>query len=158
GPDHPDVANSLNDLAELYKEEDRIDEALLMARAAAQKQFVRKQLYLNILTEAVAKSLVLKPEAIYEGYKLVQQATSSAASSAINQLSVRFAAGRDELAQLIRRDQDLSAESDNLDKVLIAEISKEPRKRVRAKEQQIRGHLESIATERSEIQASFRQR
>jgi Tetratricopeptide repeat len=115
GPDHPSVATSLGNMAQLYAAENRLGDALPLVRASVQKGFVRTQVYLNILTGAVAKSLVLKTDAIDESYQVVQRGTSSAASNAINRLSVRFAAGNDELAQLIRRDQDLSDENERLD-------------------------------------------
>jgi tetratricopeptide (TPR) repeat protein len=154
GPNHPHVAVSLNNLAVLYKNQGRFADALPLIRTAAQGGF-DQELYLDVLTGALAKSLVLKTDAIDESYQVVQRATSSSASSAINQLSVRFAAGNDELAQLVRREQDLSGENDSLDKIMIAEVSKEPSKRVGAKEQQIRDRLKSIAAERAEIQLSL---
>ena len=41
-------------------------------------------------------------------------------------LAARFAAGSNELAQLVRKDQDLTAEADRLDKNIIAAVSKPP--------------------------------
>ena len=51
---------------------------------------------------------------------------SSAAGEAISKLAARFAAGTSELAQLVRKDQDLTAEADHLDKSIIAAVSKPP--------------------------------
>jgi hypothetical protein len=44
-------------------------------------------------------------------------------------LAVRFAAGTDDLAQLVRKDQDLSAENERLDKDLVVAVSKPPNQR-----------------------------
>ena len=105
GPDHSDVAQSFKYFAALYLVQGRYADALPLVRDAARRGFERKSLYLEILTGASAKSLVTSADAFNEGYQVVQRATSSAASQAVNQLSVRFAAGSDQLAQLVRRDQ-----------------------------------------------------
>jgi len=157
GPDHPIVAQSLNNLAELYLLQGRYADALPLVRSAAQRGFERKSLYLAVLTGASAKSLVTNADAFNEGYQVVQRATSSAASQAVNQLSVRFAAGSDQLAQLVRRDQDLSSENERLDKLIIEAASKEPSKRDAAKEQEIRARLQLIASERAQIQTTLYQ-
>ena len=52
-----------------------------------------------------------------------------AAASAVNKLAVRLAAGSDRLAELVRRDQDLAAEAEALDKAIVAAVSKERAKR-----------------------------
>jgi CHAT domain-containing protein len=157
GPDHPNVSSSLNNLAELYSRQNLFDKALPLVRTAAQKGFLRKEMYLDALKGAVVKSLVISTDAIDESYQVVQRGTSSAASNAINRLAVRFAAGNDELAQLVRRDQDLSGENESLDKSLIDAVSKEPSKRNFPTEQRIRDRLKSIVTERTENETSLNQ-
>jgi CHAT domain-containing protein len=156
GADHPGVATALSNLAYLYQAQGRYAAALPLVRT--RKGFGGKNIYLDVLTSAVAASLVTATEAFNESYEVVQRETSSDASEAINQLSVRFSAGSGDLAQLVRRDQDLFAENDSLDKILIAEVSKELSKRVGAKEQQIRDRLKWIAVERAEIQDSLHRR
>jgi hypothetical protein len=42
---------------------------------------------------------------------------------------VRFAAGYNRLAQLVRQDQDLTAEAGNLDEAIIGAVAKEPSRR-----------------------------
>jgi CHAT domain-containing protein len=158
GPDHPKVATLVNNLAELYQAQGRYAAALPLVRTAAQKGFDRRPVHLAVLTGALTISLITRSEALDESYYVVQRSESSAASDAINQLSLRFAAGNDELAQLVRRDQDLFAENAILDKILIEAVSKEPNKRDAATEQRIRNRLKSIAAERTEIGTTFNQR
>jgi CHAT domain-containing protein/Tfp pilus assembly protein PilF len=158
GPDHSDVAASLHNLAHLYYNQGRYADALPFVRITAQRGFLHKPIYLNVLTGAVTKSLVSKFDALHESYRVIQQASSSAASNAINQLSVRFAAGNDQLAQLVRKDQDLASESERLDKSLIEAVSREPSKRIAAEEEQKKARLQLIVTERTQIQATLVQR
>jgi CHAT domain-containing protein/Tfp pilus assembly protein PilF len=158
GTNHPDVAFSLNNLAELYVVERRYGDALPLVRAAAQIGAQRKSIYLTALTGASAKTLITNADAFNEGYQVVQRAASSAASQAVNQLSVRFAAGNDRLAELVRRDQDLSSETERFDKLIIEAASKEPSKRDAAKEQEIRARLRLIASERAQIETTLYQR
>jgi CHAT domain-containing protein/Flp pilus assembly protein TadD len=158
GPDHPNVATSLNNLASLYYLQRRYADALHLARATAQKGFDSRNIHLDAITGALANRIIPKPAAVDESYQVIQQAKSSAASNAINQLSVRIAAGADDLAQFVRREQDLSAEDRALDKLLIAELSKEPAKRNLGKEQEIRDRIKLIASERTQIQTSLNDR
>jgi CHAT domain-containing protein len=158
GPTHPDVAVSLNNLAGLYERQDRLVDALPLIRAAAQKGFNRKKVYLDVLMGGAANSTIPNADALNESYQVVQQAASSAASSAINQLSVRFAAENNQLAQFVRRDQDLSAEYESLDRSLIAAVTKEPSKRDSVIEQQIRDRLQEITVERAHIEAELTER
>jgi tetratricopeptide (TPR) repeat protein len=114
GSDHPDVAMSLTYLAASLSSQGRYTDALPLVRAAAQKGS-NKNVYLAVLTGALTTSLIARSEALDESYHVVQRSMSSAASDAINQLSLRFAASNDELAQLVRRDQDLFAENARLE-------------------------------------------
>jgi CHAT domain-containing protein/Flp pilus assembly protein TadD len=158
GSDHRDVATALNNLAALYADQSRYADALPLIRTAANKGFDRKTIHLAVLTGALTNALITRTEALDESYEVIQRATSSAASNAISQLSIRFAAGNDELAQLIRRDQDLGAENENLDKFLIAAVGQEPSKRDLPTEQRIRDRLKSISIERAEIGTRLNQR
>ena len=158
GPDHPLVAGPLNNLAGLYLVQGRFADALPLVRDAARRGFEQKSLYLAVLTGASAKSLITNADGFNEGYQVVQRATSSAASQAVNQLSVRFATGNDQLAELVRRDQDLSSENERLDKLIIEAVSQEPSKRDATKEQDVRKRLRLIASERAQIETTLYQR
>jgi hypothetical protein len=76
-------------------------------------------------------------------------------AAAVSKLAVRLSAGSDRLAQLVRKDQDLAAEADTLDKAIIAAVSKEPGKRDATGEQRIRDRLAAIVTERNGLQKVF---
>jgi tetratricopeptide (TPR) repeat protein len=136
GRDHPFVAGSRNNLASLYRFQGRYADALPLVRTAAENGSENLPIHLAILTGAAAQSLIKNIEGIDEGFQVVQRAVSSAASNAINQLSARFATGKDELARIVRKDQDLSLENELLDKRLVEFISKEPAKRDVSKEEQ----------------------
>ncbi len=85
----------------------------------------------------------------------IQRGTQSSAASAVNKLAVRLAAGTDRLAELVRRDQDLAAEAEALDKALVAAVSKERSKRDSAAEQRTKARLAAISTERPSLQKTL---
>jgi CHAT domain len=79
----------------------------------------------------------------------------SAWTAVVNKLAARLAAGSDRLASLVRNDQDLVAEAENLDKAILAAVSKEPAKRDTVAEQRIRDRLAEIAKQRAALQGVF---
>jgi CHAT domain-containing protein len=70
-------------------------------------------------------------------------------------LAVRLAAGSDRLAQLVRRDQDLAAEGETLDKAIVAAVSRDRSKRDAVAEQRSRERLAAISAERAALQKTF---
>ncbi|MGY4432981.1 CHAT domain-containing protein [Bradyrhizobium sp. F1.13.1] len=70
----------------------------------------------------------------------------------MNKLAVRLAAGSDRLAELVRRDQDLAAESEALDKAIVTAVSKQSAQRDLATEQRSRARIATIANERAGLQ------
>ena len=70
----------------------------------------------------------------------------------MNKLAVRLAAGTDRLAELVRRDQDLAAEAEALDKAIVAAVSKERPNATRLPSSARRTRLAAIATERGALQ------
>ena len=89
---------------------------------------------------------------------VAQRASSSAAAGAVSKLAARFAAGSGELAQLVRKDQDLIAEAESLDKTVVAFVSKPPAQRSAATEDAIRQRIEAIKAEREKLAQIFIQR
>jgi CHAT domain-containing protein len=83
---------------------------------------------------------------------------ASAAASAVSKLAARFAASTGELAQLVRRDQDLTAEAESLDKAVVAFVSKPPAQRSVAAEEEIRRRIEAVKAERDRLQKILDQR
>ena len=158
GPDHPDVAGSLNNLAALYRDQGRWPEALPLVRTATERGYVDRSVHLSVLLGAKRAKDLSEDKAITESFVVVQRAASTAASAALSQLAVRFAAGTDELAQLVRKDQDLSAENERLDKDLLAAVSKPPNQRDANREAATRKRLEEIADARAEVGRILAQR
>ena len=149
GPEHPKVAFYLSNLAALYKDQGRWAEGLPLARQASERRFFRQAWHLSLLFAARHAKYLSEDEAIAESFAVVQRAYSTAASAALSQLAVRFAAGTDDLAQLVRKDQDLSAENERLDKALLAALSKPPSQRDANREAATRKRLEEIADARA---------
>jgi CHAT domain-containing protein len=72
----------------------------------------------------------------------------------VNKLAVRLAAGSDRLAELVRKDQDLASEAEQLDKTIVAGLSRQAG-RDPAAAQRGRGRLAAIAAERAGLQKTL---
>jgi CHAT domain-containing protein len=116
-----------------------------------ERGFVNRSVHLSVLLGAKHTKYLSEDKAIAESFDVVQRAASTAASAAVSQLAVRFAAGTDDLAQLVRKDQDLSAENKRLDKDLVAAVSKPPNQRDGNRETATRKRLDEIASARAEV-------
>ena len=110
---------------------------------------------LPVLADAERSKLIPTDQAVDAMLNAIQRGTQSSAASAVNKLAVRLAAGNDRLAELVRRDQDLAAEAEALDKALVAAVSKERSKRDLAAEQRVKARLAAIATERPSLQKTL---
>jgi CHAT domain-containing protein len=158
GRDHPDVATSLNNLADLYNKQARYGDALPIIRRTLSQGTASKIVAFPVLFESQAQNLVGAAQALGDSYEIVQRASSSAAANAVSKLAARFAAGSGELARLVRSDQDLTGEAEGLDKAVIAFVSKLPAERSAAAEGQIRKRIEAVKAERERLQSVFDQR
>jgi tetratricopeptide (TPR) repeat protein len=155
GPDHPDVAPYQSGLADIYVSQGRIDDALPLVAATIAKKRGAPSVALPVLFEAQAKGLAPRAKAVDDALNVVQRVSQTSAAAAVSKLAVRLSAGSDRLAQLVRQDQDLATEADNLDKAVIAAVSKEPAKRDAAAEQRIRDRLAAIAKQRDALRGVF---
>jgi CHAT domain-containing protein len=155
GPDHADVAELLNDLATLYGNQGRYADALPLVRRTLSNNTAATRAALPVLFGARGAKFISADEAIDDGLIGAQQASQSSAGQALNALAVRFAAGNNRLAKLVRKDQDLAGEAEALDKTIIAAVSQEPSKRDPVAEQRIRERIAAIAKERDDLQAVF---
>jgi len=155
GPDHPSVAMALNNLAALYQKQGRFADALPFAQRVIGNGRALPAVALPVLFGAAHDKLIPAQTALDDSLNVVERAAQTAAASAIGQLAVRLAAGSDRLAQLVRKDQDLAAEADTLDKTILAAVSKEPSQRNAAAEQKIRERLAAIGKERDALQKLF---
>src|SRR6267154_177379 len=135
GPDHPDATTSTNNLASFYRAEGRAADALPLVQRLVATGRAQLRAALAVLLDAQRQQLVPPEKALDHALNAIQRGTRSQAASAVNKLAVRLAAGSDRLAELVRRDQDLAAEAEALDKSIVAAVSKERAKRDVAAEQ-----------------------
>jgi CHAT domain-containing protein len=108
-----------------------------------------------VLFGTQGNGLVPTGKAQDDALNVVQRSSRSAAAAAVNKLGVRLAAGSGRLAGLVRNDQDLTAQAEALDKLILAAVSKELAKRDAAAEQRIRDRLAEIAKQRTVLQGVF---
>ena len=155
GPDHPDTATSMNNLAAFYQASGRPDDGLPLVRRLIASGRAQLSAALPVLADAQRQQLLPLEQAVDDMLNAIQRGTQSSAASAVNKLAVRLAAGNDRLAELVRRDQDIQAEAETLDKAIVAAVSKERAKRDVAAEQHARDRLAVIATERARLQKTF---
>jgi tetratricopeptide (TPR) repeat protein len=151
GPNHPDVTQSLNNLAELYRAQDRYADALPIVRRIISQNGADKAVPFAALYGAQAKALISPTQALDASFAVVQRSVSTAAGEAVSKLAARFGAGTNELAQLVRIDQDLTAESDRLDKTIISAVSRPPAERNASAEDQLRRRIDEIKSERDKL-------
>jgi CHAT domain-containing protein len=155
GPEHPDAWTSLNNLAFLYQAEGRTADALPLVERAIASGRAQLRVALPVLFAAQRQQLVPAEKALDDALNAVQRGAQSSAASAVNKLAIRLAAGSDRLAELVRRDQDLAAEAEALNKAIVAAVSKERSKRDAAAEQRSRERLGAISAERATLQKTF---
>ena len=155
GANHPDAAISLNNLASLYQTQGRTADALPLTEKTLAGGRAQLRVALPVLLAAQQQQLMPAERALDDALNAVQAGSQSSAAAAVNKLAVRLAAGTDRLAQLVRRDQDLAAEAETLDKAIVAAVSKERAKRDAASEQKSRDRLAVIAAERATLQKTF---
>jgi tetratricopeptide (TPR) repeat protein len=152
GPDHPDVATVLSHLASLYGSEGRYADALPLVQITIGHGHAASSVALPVLFAAQRYGLTPAGKAQDDALNVVQHASQSAAAAAVNKLAARLAAGTDRLADLVRNDQDLTAEVEALDKAILAAVSKDPAKRDATAEQRTRDRLTEIAKQRTALQ------
>jgi CHAT domain-containing protein len=148
GQDHPDVANTLNDLAILSASSGNSENTLaysrkatasVIAHAAAESTGAQHKdeagglleqrtnyfaRHVANLAAAAQKRLEPESELGREALVMAQWAKQPVAASAVEQMALRFAAGSDALATLVRERQDLSAFRRERDKALLVALSK----------------------------------
>ena len=155
GPDHPNVVTALNNLAALYGNQHRYSEALPLIQTTISHKRAATWAALPVLFGAQSENLISPDEALDESLNVVQRASHTSAGQALNALAARFSAGPGRLAELVRKDQDLAAEAESLDKAIIAAVAKEPSRRDAAAEQKIKDRIAAVAKEREDIGKIF---
>lgn len=155
GPDHPDVGTSTSNLAYFLYVSGQTADALPLAESTLGSNRAQLRVVLPVLFDARQQHLLPDDKALNEALAAIQRGTQSSAASAVNKLAVRLAAGSDRLAELVRRDQDLAAESEALDKAIVAAVSKPSAQRDAAAERRSRARLVTIASERAGLQTTL---
>jgi CHAT domain-containing protein len=152
GPEHPELAESLNAIADFYRAQGRDAEALAMVERTIASGRALPAVALPVLAAAQRQNLISAEAALDLALNVAQRTIQSSAASAVNKLAVRLGAGNDRLAALVRKDQDLAAEAETLDKAIIAAVSRASSKRDAAGEQRSKERLGAIAVERGRLQ------
>jgi CHAT domain-containing protein len=155
GSDHPETATLVNNLAALYQDEGRSGDALPLVEHMIAGGRAQLRVALPVLYAAARQQLLPSAEAMDEALDAIQRGAQSQAASAVNKLAVRLAAGSDRLADLVRKDQDLAAETEALDKAIIAAVSGATPKRDVAAENRSKARLAAIAVARASLQKSL---
>jgi CHAT domain-containing protein/Tfp pilus assembly protein PilF len=155
GADHPDTVISTGNLAYFLYVSGRTADALPLADKTLASGRAQLRIVLPILLSARQQHLLPDDKALDKALAAVQRGTQSSAAAAVNKLAVRMAAGSDRLAELVRQDQDLAAESEALDKAIVAAVSKPSAQRDRAVEQRSRTRIATIANERAGLQKTL---
>jgi hypothetical protein len=122
GSDHPETATLVNNLAALYQDEGRSGDALSLVEHMIAGRRAQLRVALPVLYAAARQQLLSSAKAMDGALDAIQHGAQSQAASAVNN-AVRLAAGSDRLADLVRKDQDLAAETEALDKAIIAAVS-----------------------------------
>ena len=120
--------------------------------------FANKSIALAVLHSSENQNLVAPKALMDASYTVLQRSVSSAAGEAISKLAVRFSASTTELAQLVRKDQDLTAEIQRLDKSIVDAVSKPPAERNPLVEKLIRKRMDEITPERAKLQEVLNER
>jgi CHAT domain-containing protein/Tfp pilus assembly protein PilF len=154
-PDHPQVALVLNNLVSMYQALGRPGDALPLVKRVIANGRALPVAVLPALASAARTKILPDEEAVNASLNVVQRSSQTAVAAAVNNLAVRLAAGSDRLAQLVRKEQDLAAESERLEKAIIAATSSDPSKRDAASEQRIRDRLAAIGQERAGLEKTF---
>jgi len=154
GADNPDVATSQNNLAAFYQAQGRTADALPLVEKTIASGRAQSGSALAVLFAAAAKQLMPPEKALDQALAVVQRGNQSSAAAAVNKLAVRLAAGSDHLAELVRRDQDLAAEAEALDKTMVAALSRAGGHDAAAGKRE-RDRLAAIAVERGSLQQSL---
>jgi CHAT domain-containing protein len=107
---------------------------------------------------AAAAASRIEPQAVLgrEGFEIAQWAIQSAAGAAVQQMGVRFAAGDDALAALVRESQDLSALWRDRDKALVEALAQPQAQRNQAMIDNTRRQIADIENKLTQITGQLR--
>jgi len=173
GENHPDVAASLANLAIASGLSGDARQALSYSRRATaaviahaaderpgdkpdsspgglvEQRAVYFRTHVANLATAAGKGIEAEPAAGHEAFESAQWAVQSAAASALQQTSLRVAAGDGALAALVRDNQDLAAAWREKDKLLLAALSRSGSQQDAAATEALRQQMGTIDARRA---------
>ncbi|MFZ2141260.1 MAG: CHAT domain-containing tetratricopeptide repeat protein [Xanthobacteraceae bacterium] len=168
GASNPEVAWTLNNLAIAYAGTGDTEKALAYSRRATaaviahaateSRDFAQNeksggligqraeyfQRHVANLAIAAQTSLEPSPRLGLEAFTIFQWANQSQTAAAVQQMGLRFAAGTDALAGLVRANQDLAAQRRDRDKRLLDALSKPAEEQDRARIEALRKEIVDI--------------
>jgi CHAT domain-containing protein len=165
GPEHPDVAWSLNGLADVYREQGRYATALPLIRraaaitaerAASPKENTKggqselRSLRIVFLDEASVTAHLIaanNPQSAQlreEGFEALQWSKASDTAAAVAHMAARFAAGSDDLANLVRQRQDMQDRFDATEAAILKTASEPTDKPDATAEAELRTDADSL--------------
>jgi CHAT domain-containing protein len=153
-PGEINTVRILNELTSVYAEQGRFADAMPLVRKSAASGVAAPSAALPALYGARAGGLLTEAQALDDSLNVVQAAKESATGTAVKALNARLAAGSGRLAELVRNDQDLGAESKTLDQQLLAAVGGKGNHDLSA-EDALRGHLAAIAQQRQQLAKVF---
>jgi CHAT domain-containing protein/Tfp pilus assembly protein PilF len=181
GPNHPGVAESLDNLSALAVAHNDAASALDYSRKATSLLLSDAAITVAVgqariggstllehysyvfrrgvgnLAAAAQKGIVRQADAGREAFEVAQWASQSSAAAAVAQMGVRFAAGNDALAALVRESQDLSTDWNDGDKALTAARSLPADRQNRAAIEQMQRDLAKIEARLAAIASQLQQ-
>jgi tetratricopeptide (TPR) repeat protein len=148
GPDGQFVpgASALEYLVPFYEGRGRYADALPIVRHAIDERIPSSEIF-SILQGSQRENLISEAQSFADSYHALQSSSSSAAAKAKQYLAQRLAVGSGELAELVRRDQDLSNQEGEVKKPLADAFSR-PSDLAKAG---IRQRLTEIGSERKKL-------
>lgn len=138
GPRHHDTIAALINLADVDRREGKWQDALARLQLAATAlnaqqnvQFIRFPEIDPWLIDAIWRVSDGQPDSAAkdEAFGAAQRAHETSAGAALSQMAARFGAGNDAIAGLVRRQQDLKASLETLDKRVTSELGQADGKR-----------------------------
>jgi hypothetical protein len=166
GPDHPRVANTLNNFAWLYKDQGRYADAQSHVRrssaiysartlkagavrssGALSEQTSVRHIFFNhvdIATGAINQLPEQRDALLAEAFLAGQSAQATGTAAAVARMGARFAAGDDALSHAVRERQDAVERWRRVDTSLVKAVSETPLSRDATAEEALRSELEAL--------------
>ncbi len=178
GPDHPDIAGTLDNLAGLglsrrdwhaaahyWKDgvtifERRAKRGLATSTKGTEKQEAARNDFhyrglIKVTHRLVIEGRDARPQSVDEMFEAAQWSQASEAAASVAQMAVRSTSRSRELSTLAREHQDLVAEWQAKDRLLVQVKSNPPERRHTPNERLLADRLAAIDTRLGEIDATF---